>query len=428
MNIDLTVIILVYNEAENLKLLLPAIKKTLASLNLAYEILVLDGNSTDSTAEIAASFGCRARRQEGHGYGNAFKQALAEANSTYAITLDGDCSHDPKFITDLWHKREGYDLLVASRYVRGGKAEMPLARMILSVILNNVYKVILSLPYKDLSSGFRLYNVEHVKKFISNIAAKDFDVLLEVLIRLHCEGDSIAEIPFHYKPREHGRSTAKIFKFGVSYLKTLYRMWQIRNSAFSADYDDRAFDSIIPLQRYWQRKRYAIIMDMIKDAAFCADLGCGSSRIIQNLPHAVGLDIDLKKLRFIQRKKGGLTIVKGSITNLPFKDGAFSGVICSQVIEHIPKASFNIKEFWRVLQDGGILVIGTPDYGGISWRIFEWFYKKILPFAYGESHIAHYDRKELEDLLLANNFRILYHKYILGGELIIKAEKIKAAS
>ena len=61
--------------------------------------------------------------------------------------------------------------------------------------------------------------------------------------------------------RDAGRSQAKLLKFAVAYLKTLVRMWRLRNSVDSADYDYRAFDSPIWLQRYWQRKRHEIILD-----------------------------------------------------------------------------------------------------------------------------------------------------------------------
>ena len=58
----------------------------------------------------------------------------------------------------------------------------------------------------------------------------------------------------------------RFLKFGIAYLRTLGRMWQLRNSVESADYDYRAYDSPIWLQRYWQRKRHQIILDFVGDA------------------------------------------------------------------------------------------------------------------------------------------------------------------
>lgn len=421
MNIELSIIILARNEADNLELLIPRIKSTMEPLSLNYEILILDGNSSDNTVELCRSFGCRVVLQKEPAYGNAFRQAFKELRGRYAINIDADCSHNPGYIVDLWSKRGNSQLVIASRYIKGGKASMPISRKVLSIILNRIYSFILSLPYKDLSSSFRLYQVESVRGLIDDVKAKDFNILLEVLIKLHCNGYYISEIPFFYQPRHYGSSSVKLFKFCLSYLKTLYYSWQLRNSAFSADYDDRAFNSIIPLQKYWQRKRYKIIMGMVEKKGCCIDLGCGSSKVIQNLPQAVGLDIDLKKLRYL--KKTNQLLIKGSIGNLPFKNDTSSEIICSQVIEHIPKENLSLKEFYRVLKKDGYLIIGTPDYATFWWRFFEWFYIRLLPLAYGEGHISHYNKEELCNLLEESGFKIINYQYICRAELIIKAQK-----
>src|SRR2546427_7955085 len=80
------------------------------------------------------------------------------------------------------------------------------------------------------------------------LVARDFDMLEEILIRVHAEGWRILEIPFHYMSRGSGRSHVRLFKFGWAFAKTLVRMWRLRNSVAAADYDDRAFDSPIWLR------------------------------------------------------------------------------------------------------------------------------------------------------------------------------------
>ena len=146
---------------------------------------------------------------------------------------------------------------------------------------------------------------------------------------------------------------------------TLRRLWLLRNSAFSADYDERAYNSWIPLQRYWQRARYRIITNLVDRHSRILDIGCGSSRIVQALPHAVGLDIQLKKLRRISGQHHRL--VQATLTRLPFRDGAFDTLICSQVIEHVPESLVDWREFNRVLAPGGSFVVGTPDYATVAW-------------------------------------------------------------
>ena len=81
----------------------------------------------------------------------------------YILTLDADLSHDPDFIVKLWRSRERAEVVIASRYVRGGVAYMPRSRLILSRVLNAFFARGLGLPVRDLSSGFRLYRAAAVQ-------------------------------------------------------------------------------------------------------------------------------------------------------------------------------------------------------------------------------------------------------------------------
>src|SRR2546423_1384677 len=87
---------------------------------------------------------------------------------------------------------------------------------------------------------------------VAECARADFAALPEILVRLYAEGYRVAEMPFQFAPDGSKRAQVRFVGFAWSYLKTLWRLWRLRNSIQSADYDHRAFDSIIPLQRYWQ--------------------------------------------------------------------------------------------------------------------------------------------------------------------------------
>ena len=78
------------------------------------------------------------------------------------------------------------------------------------------------------SSGFRLYRADALKRI--SFRASDFDVLEEILILIYIAGGSVTEVPFLYRPRQAGRSHAKLFKFGVAYARTFYAMWKLRRS------------------------------------------------------------------------------------------------------------------------------------------------------------------------------------------------------
>lgn len=416
---DLSIVILAIDERENLELLLPSLWDVLNSVEVKAEILVIDGGSRDGTPEVAEAKGARVLMQTEPGYGGALLTGFAAARAPFVLTMDADLSHRPSFIAEMWKARNQANVLIASRYVAGGKAEMSFFRRTLSKILNATFARVLSLPYKDLSSGFRMYHSDTLKSL--QIEARDFDVLEEILLRIYAEGWSIQELPFSYMSRDSGSSHAKLLKFGRAYLKTLVRMWRLRNSVDSADYDYRAFDSPIWLQRYWQRKRHEIILEFTGDTADVLDIGCGSSRIIIDLKNAVGMDILLRKLRFLRPRHDKLVLA--STFALPFQDQRFNVVINSQVIEHIPEDPVIMSEMWRVLRPGGTLILGTPDYGRWSWVALEWMYGKVLEGGYAHEHITHYTRQSLAEMIKASGFEVLDCKYVGYSEMIFKARK-----
>src|SRR4029078_1802817 len=99
--------------------------------------------------------------------------------------------------------------------------------------------------------------------------------------------------------------------------------------------------------------------------------------ILPRLPHAVGTDMQLRKLRWLRAP--GRQLVQASLMDLPFRDETFDCVICSAVIEHIPRDRIDLGHIVRVLAPGGTLVLGTPDCGKWRWRALEGAYKKAFP-------------------------------------------------
>lgn len=416
---ELAVIIPALNERANLEILLPALRDEIAQIGIPAEIVVVDGGSQDGTRETAEQRGARVVSQQERGYGGALLAGFASTTAPYLLTMDADLSHRPVFLQDLWRRRDEAEVLIASRYIAGGRADMGRFRKVLSHTLNRTYSRVLSLPLRDLSSGFRMYR----RAVLTNLAirARDFDALEEILIRVHAEGWRILEVPFHYMARGSGRSHARLFKFGWAFLKTLGRMWRLRNSVAAADYDWRAFDSPIPLQRYWQRARHRTVLGFLESRDRILDVGCGSSRIIVDLPNAVGLDILQNKLRWLRSRHRRL--IRGSCDRLPFRDGAFETLINSEVIEHVPDAPELWSEMWRVLRPGGLLILGTPDYDRWLWWVLEWIYGKILPDAYAHEHITRFTRQALAARLRAGGYEILEWRYVGFCEMIFKARK-----
>ena len=142
---------------------------------------------------------------------------------------------------------------------------------------------------------------------------------------------------------------------------------------------------------------------------------------MQALPHAVGLDIQLKKLRRISASTRKL--VQATLTTLPFRDAAFETLICSQVIEHVPEALVDWREFNRVLAPGGTFVVGTPDYATVAWPLLEYLYGLVHPRGYVNEHINRYTAASLRACLERHGFAVTDAAYVGGGELIYRARK-----
>jgi dolichol-phosphate mannosyltransferase len=415
---ELSILLPAINEGDNLERLLPRLHEVARGIG-TYEILVLDGGSTDGTPERAARAGARVHRQSEPGYGSALREGFAQAKGRLIVTMDADYSHDPGFIRDLWAARDRGAVVVASRYCPGGSSDVSGLRSVLSRILNTVFRKVLAIDLRDLSSGFRLYRADALREV--SITRRNFDALEEILIKIVGMGHLVHEVPFTYRARGAGVSKARVIRFGFQLLRTLRQLWQLRNGCDWCDYDHRAFDSRHFLQRWWQRKRHEIILGFHRPGARTLDIGCGSSRILESVPGMTGLDVSLQKLRFMRRR--GCPVLEGSVYALPFPDAAFDEVIFSQVIEHIPPKPQIMGEIRRVLRPGGRLIIGTPDYDRLFWVVLERFYDALRPEAYAHEHISHYTLGSMRRLLAENGFEHLRSRYVGGGELIQLAVK-----
>src|SRR5262249_50234622 len=163
-------------------------------------------------------------------------------------------------------------------------AEMGFARRAASRALNAVYRFGLSMPFRDLSSGFRLYR-RRVPLDIQPLAAACLGVLPQIILQAQREGRPPPWGPCR-SPSAGRRARGGMLQVGLAYLESLGRPPSLRNAVGAADYDHRAFDSWIPLHRGWQRRRFEIVHSFMGPQASRStlDIGCGSSRIVQTLP------------------------------------------------------------------------------------------------------------------------------------------------
>ena len=410
----ISVLLPAHNQEENLRRLIPELNEVLESLVLQYEIIVIDAGSSDRTLEISSELGADSFTQTNPGYGQAVREGINKARGNYIVVMESDGSYSPQTIKELWNKREQAQVITASPLISDNKKSVPLSER----LINKAFVKVLRLPLKDATSRFRLYSRATLTP--ERYTSSKSDITQEMLVRAYAKGYSVAEVSISYSSK--AKSKAGLYRQVRNSLSTLYRMWVLRNSVESCDYDHRAYDSLIPLQRYWQRRRYVLIRKYLEGEESILDIGCGSSRIIQSLPGAVAMDVAIRKVRFLQKTNSKR--VCASTFHLPFKDHSFSQAIHSQVIEHIPLDKNIYRELNRVMKPDGNLIIGTPDYGRIWWPITEYFYGLLMPNAYADEHITHYTKESLTEILEEHGFKVLSHIYICAGELIFKAKKV----
>lgn len=345
-------------------------------------------------------------------YRSFVESARAESRGTWLVTIEHPTLRDASLVFAFWQRRHEADVIIASRHAVGADAAAGRLRHSMSRWGNRIVASVLSFPIDDMTCGRRMYRTRVVRDI--PIEAEGRELLIELLIRAYGEGAHIAEMPWHVDaPESPPIDLARL-------ARTVRRMHHERNSGNYPDYDSRAYHSKIWLQRYWQRKRFQIINRFAPGAGTCLDVGCGGSRIIKMRPEMVALDLNFKRLRHLQSTNPRR--VQATAGDIPFADGSFDIVICSQVIEHTLEGTC-VTECVRVLRDDGILVIGTPDYGTFWWPFWEAIYDRVKPHGYVIEHIAHYTYESLTQEVMKAGCKVLEHAYIGGGELIVKAVK-----
>jgi len=219
---DLTVVLPTLDESDGLKAILPRLKALFDKLGVRGELLVVDGGSKDDTASVAESHGARVQRQQGRGFGSAVREGIAAAAADRVVLMDADGSHAPEALEAFWARRNDAELIVGSRYCRGGSAQMDMTRQVLSRSLNLVSRRVLDLPVRESSSGFRLYSGPAARAVRSN--ATDFSVQQDLMVGILAAGGRVIELPIHYAPRVGGISKANAWKLAPAYVRLLLRL------------------------------------------------------------------------------------------------------------------------------------------------------------------------------------------------------------
>lgn len=203
-----------YNEAENIGRVIDAVLAAAPEVH----ILVVDDGSPDGTGDIVEARGraddrVRLLRRPGRlGLGTAYIAAFRLGlRGDYAnfLTMDSDLSHAPASVPSLIAAADaGADLVIGSRYVRGGAIEgWGAHRRVLSFGANTFARIWLRISARDCTSGFRCYRrraVEHL--LTAPVRASGYSTLVELLVRCQRGGLVVTEVPIRFVDRVQGKS------------------------------------------------------------------------------------------------------------------------------------------------------------------------------------------------------------------------------
>jgi glycosyltransferase involved in cell wall biosynthesis len=241
----LSIIIPAHNEEKVIKSTIMRVAKDLRGRN--FEIVIVNDNSSDGTAKIIDSLARRMKNvrpvhkladEPGpKGMGSALIMGFSKARGDVLIPFMGDLSDDPKDILKMEKKiEEGYDVVVGSRFMKGGSTEnYPSMKMVANRAWNNIFAFLFGMKVKDISNAFKAYRAFVIKKVKPR--SKGFDITAEIVLKARIAGFKISEVPVSWSERKKSQGVSKFGSFslkfvftklpriGYSYGSLAFRLW-----------------------------------------------------------------------------------------------------------------------------------------------------------------------------------------------------------
>ncbi len=229
----IVVVVPTYNEAENL----PTLVSALLSLPLDLHLLVVDDNSPDGTGALAEELAIEytgkisvMHRAGKLGLSSAYLQAfeaLFDKDIDAIAQMDADFSHDPLALVEMAKLLETSDLVIGSRYVKGGSTDVrwPIWRKALSAWGNFYARTILGIrsPH-DVTAGFRLWRKETLRGMpLKRVKSTGYVFMVEMTYLASCLQYRIGEVPVYFAERRMGKSKMS-FRIQV---EAALRVWQV---------------------------------------------------------------------------------------------------------------------------------------------------------------------------------------------------------
>ena len=233
-----SIILPTYNEKDNIVDLVRAIHRHLEPEGLNYEVVVVDDNSPDGTADVVrAAFGDDSRvelhvRTQERGLATALRYGAEHSDGEVLVFMDTDFNHDPAMIAQLVKFLEYYDVVIGSRFVMRGGMEDP-TRYVFSFMYNLGLRFLFRTQVWDNLSGFfAIYRDKLLELNLDQIFYGYGDYFIRLLMVGWRRGWHMLEIPVFYRLRMHGHSKTQFLRIFTQYtiaiIKLRVRLWMER--------------------------------------------------------------------------------------------------------------------------------------------------------------------------------------------------------
>lgn len=218
--INLSIVIPCLNEEETIAVCVEKCIKAFSDLKINGEIIVVDNNSKDASAEIAIKSGARVINNQVKGYGATLREGFKNAKGEYILFADGDNSYDFNEITKFWQNKDNGNLIIGSRF-KGTihKGAMPklhryFGTPLLTFIINFLYKINIS----DSQTGMRMFRKDILEKI--NLECDGMEFASELFIKISKKNMKIYEIPIslHKDGRTNHKPHLRPFRDGFRHL------------------------------------------------------------------------------------------------------------------------------------------------------------------------------------------------------------------
>lgn len=223
---DLSIVIPMFNEAENVEATLGRVEQALASFQGTYEIIAVNDGSFDNTLEILERVASQNEKvkvvsySKNFGRGMALRTGFKESKGAIVVSIDADLSYDPHYILEFietLRKEPDIDFVLASPYMPGGSViNVPFSRLWISKLGNKILRFAMPNRIYTSTGIFRAYR----RKVLDSLELESDgkEIHLEVLSKAIALGFRVKEIPVVLTNRKRGRSKFRFRKTAISHI------------------------------------------------------------------------------------------------------------------------------------------------------------------------------------------------------------------